>query len=61
MLDTKGIRPRDVLISSRCDVGPAYRAHFVQREAVLVVLLCGGDKSTQAKAIKHAKKLADEL
>lgn len=43
------------------DVGPGYRVYFVQRGAVLVVLLCGGDKSTQAKDIKHAKKLADEL
>ncbi|VVE37355.1 addiction module antitoxin RelB [Pandoraea iniqua] len=45
----------------RVDIGPGYRVYFVQRGAVLVVLLCGGDKSTQAKDIKHAKKLADEL
>ncbi|VVE27852.1 addiction module antitoxin RelB [Pandoraea pneumonica] len=45
----------------KVDIGPGYRVYFVQRGAVLVVLLCGGDKSTQAKDIKRAKKLADEL
>ncbi|VVD86218.1 addiction module antitoxin RelB [Pandoraea horticolens] len=41
--------------------GPSYRAYFAQRGAVLVILLCSGDKSTQAKDIKRTKKLTDEL
>lgn len=45
----------------KIDVGPSYRVYFVQRRTVLVILLCGGDRSTQAKDIKRAKKLADEL
>lgn len=45
----------------RIHFGPGYRVYFVQRGPVLVVLLAGGDKSTQAKDIKTALKLAREL
>ncbi len=45
----------------RIDYGPGYRVYFVQRGAVVVVLLCGGDKSTQSKDIKLAKELANAL
>ena len=45
----------------RIDYGPGYRVYFVRRGPVVVVLLCGGDKRTQNKDIKHAKKLAREL
>jgi len=45
----------------RIDYGPGYRVYFVQRGAVVVVLLCGGDKSTQSKDIDLAKELADGL
>lgn len=44
----------------RIPYGPGYRVYFVQRGAMLV-LLCGGDKSTQAADIKQAKELAAEL
>ena len=40
--------------------GPGYRVYFVQRGTVLIVLLCGGDKSTQARDIETAKRLAKE-
>ncbi|WP_105402497.1 MULTISPECIES: type II toxin-antitoxin system RelE/ParE family toxin [Neorhizobium] len=40
--------------------GPGYRIYFQQRGNVLIVLLCGGDKSSQAKDIKAAKRLAME-
>jgi putative addiction module killer protein len=33
----------------------------VQRGKVLVILLCGGDKSSQSRDIKMAKKLAQEV
>ena len=40
--------------------GPGYRIYFQRRGDTIIVLLCGGDKSTQAKDIKAAKRLADE-
>ena len=45
----------------RIHYGPGYRVYLVQRGAVLVVLLCGGDKSTQAADIEDAKRLAGLL
>ena len=45
----------------RIDHGPGYRVYFVQRGSVLVVLLAGGDKSTQAQDIRKAKTLARNL
>jgi putative addiction module killer protein len=45
----------------RLDFGPGYRLYFVRRGEVLIVMLCGGDKSTQARDIAKAKRLAREL
>ncbi len=45
----------------RIDYGPGYRVYFKQQGTVVVILLCGGDKSTQAADIKHSKELASEL
>ncbi|RQZ16647.1 type II toxin-antitoxin system RelE/ParE family toxin [Burkholderia sp. Bp9031] len=45
----------------KIDVGPGYRAYFVRRGKIIVVVLCGGDKSTQKKDIKTAKQIAAEL
>lgn len=45
----------------RIHVGPGYRIYFVERGLEIVVLLAGGDKSTQAKDIKLAHKLAKQL
>ena len=45
----------------RIHYGPGYRGVYFQRRGnLLVVLLCGGDKSTQARDIATAKKLATE-
>lgn len=39
----------------RVDVGPGYRVYFGQIDEVVVLLLCGGDKTTQTKDIVIAK------
>jgi putative addiction module killer protein len=41
--------------------GPGYRVYFVQRGSELIVLLCGGDKSTQSADIEEAKAMAREI
>ena len=45
----------------RIFVGKGYRIYFVTREQKIIVLLCGGDKSTQEKDIQKAKELAGTL
>jgi putative addiction module killer protein len=44
----------------RIHYGPDYRVYFVQRGKLLILLLCGGDKSTQDRDIEVAKRLAKE-
>jgi putative addiction module killer protein len=41
-------------------VGPGYRVYYLQEGDALVLLLCGGDKSTQQKDIEKAHELADQ-
>jgi len=40
------------------DYGSGYRVYYLQRGNVLVILLCGGDKSTQRSDIRRALALA---
>lgn len=49
------------LLEMRVNYGPGYRVYYVRRGAVIVVLLCGGDKRTQQRDIKRAQALAAEL
>jgi putative addiction module killer protein len=44
----------------RIHFGPGYRIYFHKCGKTIIVLLCGGDKSTQTKDIKAAKRLAAE-
>ena len=41
----------------RIDYGPGYRVYFSQRGSEIVILLCGGDKTTQTSDIEKAKRV----
>jgi putative addiction module killer protein len=45
----------------RVQHGPGYRVYFAYQGDALVILLCGGDKSTQRRDIATAKRMAKEL
>lgn len=45
----------------RIDYGPGYRVYFKRRGRMLIILLAGGDKSTQSKDIRTAVRLARNL
>jgi putative addiction module killer protein len=51
----------DGVSEMRIHYGPGYRVYFIQRDIELVILLAGGDKSTQSKDIKTALQLAGKL
>ena len=45
----------------RIDYGPGYRMYFVQRGKTIVILLCGGDKRSQARDIAGAIEMAQKV
>ena len=45
----------------RIDYGPGYRLYYTMREQVIVILLCGSDKSEQRMAIRKAKALVKKV
>jgi len=45
----------------KIDFGPGYRVYYTERDGALIVLLAGGNKSTQAEDIKTAIALAKDL
>ena len=49
------------LFEAKIRYGPGYRLYFVNTGKRIIVLLCGGDKSTQKRDIKKAEELAKEL
>lgn len=51
----------DGISELRIHHGPGYRVYFQQRGHQIMVLLCGGDKSTQDKDIARAKRIAKQV
>lgn len=51
----------DGISEMRVHSGPGYRVYFCRRDELVFLLLCGGDKATQARDIKRAKLIASEL
>ena len=45
----------------RIDFGPGYRVYYIQRGESFIVLLAGGDKSSQERDIRIALELAREV
>ena len=55
------VRPVGAGVSEiRIDYGPGYRVYYVQEGQRLILLLCGGDKSTQSDDIKTAHRITDQ-
>lgn len=45
----------------RFKFGPGYRIYFGEKEQTIIILLCGGDKSSQINDIKKAKEYWHDL
>jgi len=45
----------------KIDAGPGYRLYYTMRGPIVVILLCGGDKSSQKRDVKRAEKIASSL
>ena len=51
----------DGVSEMRIDYGPGYRVYLTYAGRTVVILLCGGDKSSQSRDIAQAKKMAKEI
>lgn len=52
---------REGVSEMRINFGPGYRVYFSRHGDILVLLLCGGDKSTQSRDVVRALELAKEF
>jgi putative addiction module killer protein len=51
----------DGVSEMRVDVGAGYRVYFTRRQRIILIMLCGGDKSSQTRDIARAKQMAHEI
>jgi putative addiction module killer protein len=51
----------DKVFELRIDYGPGYRVYYFQAKLEIIMLLCGGDKSSQSKDIENAKAIVKLL
>ena len=51
---------KDGIAELKIDVGPGFRVYYTLRNHILVILLCGGDKSTQPADIRSALRIAQD-
>ena len=49
------------LYETKIKKGAGFRLYFINRSKKIIILLCGGDKSTQRADIKNARKMAKEI
>jgi putative addiction module killer protein len=45
----------------RIHIGPGYRIYYCRRDKVVYLLLCGGDKSSQARDVREAKRILRDV
>ena len=45
----------------RVNFGPGYRLYFTRRGSILIVMLAGGEKSSQSRDIKRAQRILSQL
>lgn len=59
--DHKRLTDANGIHELRVSVGKGYRVYYLRKGDIVIVLLCGGNKSTQTRDIAKAKDLAKDI